>query len=80
MSTMEDIKNNHQASIVVVLKDQPTRNSALVTTLECMPNEFLTELFDLFIWYSRYYSFSSLNSRFDAVPPLVITPALILIV
>jgi hypothetical protein len=66
MSSTMDIENN-QPSFVVALKGQRIDNSSLVTTLESMPNEILMEIFNLFDWYSLYFSFSSLNSRFNAV-------------
>jgi len=63
---MNNIQNN-QTPPVDVLKRQLTMNLLLATTLECMPNELLMEIFELLDWYSLYLSFSSLNSRFDAV-------------
>src|SRR4051794_32011620 len=58
---------NNQTSIVGVLKDQLIINLPLATTLEDMSNELLMEIFELFDWCSLYFSFSSINSRFDAI-------------
>ncbi len=55
-------------SIVPLSKGQVSMNlCSTTTTLESMSNELLMELFEYFDWYSLYFIFSSLNSRFDCV-------------